>query len=107
MKKFSKIFLAIALIMISALSFALVGCGEKESVTKGISLYTNFKTEYVVGEELDLINGKIEYTDENGNKILVAITEDMISSFSTTTVMLKLVLLIFLFRWRKLLWKWR
>ena len=83
MKKLSKILLALAFAMILVVPFAIVGCGNK--IEEGIKIHTNFKTEYDVGEVLDLANGKITYTNEDGKKVVVALQADMISSFNTQT----------------------
>ena len=81
MKKLSKIIISIALMLVMAMPVLMSGCGPEE----GITLYSTFKTEYQVGDSLDLDNGKIEYTDEDGKKTIVAITSSMVSSFSTNS----------------------
>lgn len=87
MKKFNKIFLSLALVLILALPM-LAGCDlfNNNSTTKeSLKIHTNFKTEYEIGETLDLTDEKIQYTDEQGEKTVVAITTTMVSGFSTET----------------------
>lgn len=84
MKNFNKIFISLALVLVLALPLLVGGCfgGPKE----GIKIYSNFKTEYQIGEQLDLTDGKIEYTDEDGKKTIIEITTQMVTSFNTDTV---------------------
>ncbi|MGN1213157.1 MAG: bacterial Ig-like domain-containing protein [Christensenellales bacterium] len=84
MKKANKIILSIALVLILALPVFAGGCFLFDS--EKIEIYTSFKTEYEIGEKLDLTNGKIEYTDANGKKTIVEITTDMITAFNSDTV---------------------
>lgn len=84
MKKLSKILLTFAFVLMLAVPFALIGCGEAK-INEGIEIHTSFKTEYDVGDELDLGEGKITYTDEKGTQTVVEITSSMISSFDTTS----------------------
>ncbi|MGN1222101.1 MAG: bacterial Ig-like domain-containing protein [Christensenellales bacterium] len=84
MKKANKIILSIALVLILALPVFAGGCFLFDN--EKIELYTSFKTEYEIGEKLDLTNGKIEYTDANGKKTIVEITTDMITAFNSDTV---------------------
>lgn len=86
MKKLSKIFLAIALVLVLAVPFVLAGCDSKTEVEEGIKIHTNFKTAYELNEDLDVTNGKLVYTDAEGKETVVAITADMITSFNTATV---------------------
>lgn len=88
MKKLSKIFLALALVLVFAVPFVFAGCenGASNAKEEGIKIHTTFKTEYEVGEDLDVTNGKLVYTDTKGKETVVAITADMITSFSTATV---------------------
>lgn len=89
MKKKNLFAFVLAILMFVA-PICLAGCslsdlfGENKNV-EGIMLHTAFKTEYDVGEALDVTNGKIQYTNENGKKTIVAIQEDMISGFNTAT----------------------
>lgn len=84
MKKVNKIFISLALVLVLVLPLFLGGCfgGSKEK----LELHTEFKTEYNVGDVLDLTNGKIKYTNEKGEIIILAITPQMVSSFNTDTV---------------------
>ena len=78
-----KMILSLALVFVAlfgCLTFG--GCNESQ---EELELYASFKTEYVVGEQLDLTNGKIAYTDSNGKTQIVEIKSEMISSFTTET----------------------
>ena len=83
MKKLNKIaiFMFIALLCCCT-SFIFVGCdnGQKLELTQ------SFKTQYYLNEELDTTNGIIQYTDENGEKTSVEVTNEMVSAFSTETL---------------------
>lgn len=84
MKSLKKSIMAVIAIFLLVVSVVTVGCNDKPQ--EGIKIYTNFKSTYIIGDELDLTDGKIEYTDENGKKTIVAITSDMITSFSTDSL---------------------
>ena len=73
--------------------FALAGCNSKTEkpdsgietpVEETLTLLNNFKTTYYVGEQLDVSNGVLKYTN-NGNPSYVEITADMIEFFNTNT----------------------
>ena len=53
-------------------------------VQDGISIHTNLKTTYYVGESLDVTGGIINYTVD-GHTTQVAVTENMVTGFSSTT----------------------
>ena len=84
MKKFGKVIMSIAVVcMLMASAVLLLGCtGTKKS----IKIYTSPKTEYYVGEELDLGDSKIVYTDEKGQEQHVVITKEMVSGFNNEEV---------------------
>lgn len=80
MKIFKKIALAFALVLAVCLPAVLMAaCGEQDK----LSIVQTFKTEYMVGEELDVSGGIIKYIDEEGNAKHVELQESMISVFST------------------------
>ncbi len=79
MKKITKFFV-LPMLMICSL-FTLVACGETPT-PDGIELHSSFRTEYYIGESLDLAGGILEYTHE-GITIPVAIEESMVSGFTT------------------------
>ena len=83
MKKLGKILLTFLFAIVLATPFALVGCND---IKEGIEIHTNFNTDYKLGEELDLLNGKITYTDEKGKETILEITSDMVTSFNTSRV---------------------
>ncbi len=82
MKKALKFFV-LPMLMICSL-FTLVACGGN-TTPDGISLHSEFKTEYYLGETLDTAGGILDYT-KDGQTTHVAITPLMVSSFSTETV---------------------
>lgn len=83
MKKYQKIILASALSAGLCLGgVALAGCGEK---TPTLEVTTEFKAEYYIGETVDVTGGILTYTDKAGNEKYIAIEDDMITGFTTTT----------------------
>ena len=61
------------------------GCAKtKEKSDDGITLHTGFQTEYLVGDSLNLDNGKIKCT-EDGKSTIVVLQEDMVTGFDTKT----------------------
>ena len=50
-----------------------------------IEMFSQFKSKYYIGEELNLTGGILLYTDANGKKTYVPIEEDMISGFTNDT----------------------
>lgn len=77
-----KIALICSFVFVFAATILFTGCNKD---LEDLQIYTGFKTEYVVGESLDLTNGKLIYTDNDGKETIISITESMISSFSTAT----------------------
>lgn len=53
-----------------------------EKTPDGLSIYSNFDTTYYVGQSLDVLGGILDYTKDGKTK-KIAITEDMITGFST------------------------
>lgn len=84
MKKFNKTIISLALLLVLIIPIFVSGCfsGSKEK----IEILSEFRTEYGIGEQVDVLNGKIQYTDKSGNKTPVVITSDMISGFDSSTV---------------------
>ncbi|MBE7075388.1 MAG: hypothetical protein E7376_05370 [Clostridiales bacterium] len=80
MKKIIK-FIILPVLVISC---ALLICACQKPEDK-ITIYTPFKTEYLVGEELDVTGGILNYT-KNGTTTQVVVTEDMIQNFSSTSM---------------------
>ncbi len=50
----------------------------------GLSIHTNFDTTYYVGQDLDVTGGILNYT-KDGKTTQIAVTEGMISGFTTTS----------------------
>ena len=62
MKKINKVIISLVLAIVMLLPvFVLIGCdnNDKNELTK-IVIYEEFKTDYFVGDELDVANGKIK-----------------------------------------------
>ena len=74
--------LVLLLLVLTACLFA--ACGE-DPVSPEIEIKAAFKTEYVIGDELDVSGGILAYTNEDGQTKDVEITEEMISGFTTET----------------------
>ncbi len=55
-----------------------------EKANKVIAMVDGYKTEYTVGEQLDLTDMAVNYTDEYGVTTQVAVTAEMVSGFDTT-----------------------
>ena len=55
-----------------------------EKVAKSITLVEGYKTEYNVGEELDVNGLTVNYSNEYGEVTQVAVTADMVSGFDTS-----------------------
>ena len=80
MKIFKKSLLVIALILtFCSCPIILFSCQKSPK----LELVQPFKTTYFVGEKLDIFGGIIKYTDENGEETNIAVSEDMVSIFST------------------------
>jgi len=59
------------------------GCSSQDPT---LVLESNFKTEYYLGETIDLTNAKVKYTNNKGKEETFEVTIDMISGFETTSV---------------------
>ena len=81
LKKLLSCFALVLTIVCSCIIFS--GCEQER-----LKLTHEFKTEYYINESLDVTNGKMEYTDDDGVKNEVTITADMVDpdSFTTETV---------------------
>lgn len=62
----------------------LFGGNKNQPIERSIEIHTSFKTEYYVGEQLNVSGGILSYKNENGQTSLVAITTDMISGFDSS-----------------------
>lgn len=82
MRVFKKIAIAFALVLAICLPTILLAACDNGAKNK-LSLEQAFKTEYYVGEELDVSGGILEYIDENGQATSVELLESMVSVFST------------------------
>ena len=84
MKKFGTLFISLALVLVMVPVAAIfAGCGKEKEAK--IKIFTEFKTEYYVGEALDVSTGVIEYINEEGKSKYVPLTNQMIAGFSTET----------------------
>lgn len=84
MKKTKNIMVAVLALIVLIIPAFMSGCfGDKKGK---LELFNSFKTEYYVGDDLDLTNGKLKYTDKESNVTYVDILESMVSDFNTTTV---------------------
>ncbi len=82
MKKLSKILILPVLILCSM--FVLSACGETGEKKDGLTLNSAFKTEYYVGETLDVTGGILDFT-KNGETTQIIIENSMVSGFSSET----------------------
>ncbi len=80
-KKLILILLATVLIFSSALF--LVSCGEEANI-KEISIYSMPRTEYALGESLDLTDARLLVKYDGGKESIVDVTPDMLSGFDST-----------------------
>ena len=72
-----------ALLMLILVPIILAGCGGSKT---NLKLTTPFnKTEYYLGEELDVNGGVLTYTDENGEESVVIVEESFVTGFDTST----------------------
>lgn len=85
------VFIALALIVMPCVLF-LAGCGEEE---QKLQLVQYFKTSYNLKEELDVSSGVLSYTDEEGNKVFLSVSADMISDFDSETAGEKTMILTY------------
>ena len=79
--KKTKLSIILLSLLALVLTTTLTACGDKNS----IKINTAFKTTYYLNEELDVTGGILDYTVDS-KTTQVAITESMISGFSTETV---------------------
>lgn len=56
-----------------------------DAEVSSLAVYTQFKTEYFVGDSINADGGKLSVTYADGNNELVDLTNDMISNFDNTT----------------------
>ena len=82
-KNLFKVLTAFALVICS--TFALTGCFGGEAKITAIDLAQSFKTQYEIGETLDVSNGIIKVTYEDDTQKDVVVTESMVSGFNTQT----------------------
>ena len=83
--KNNKIIKLSILLLFVAVTFVVSGCDLFSSRQATITLTQPFKTEYNVGDELDVTGGIITYTDVNGVSTTVTVTKSMISGFNSQT----------------------
>ena len=82
MKNKLKIMSIFCFVFACCFSILLTGCSKSEPK---IQIESQFKTNYYVGESLDVLGGILKYTDANEKESFVEITPEMISSFTTHT----------------------
>lgn len=83
MNKFKKFIIVVVMFIIGVSSITLFACSKKQEPE--LTLIAPFKTSYFIGEELDVSNGKIKYTDKKVRETILDIESSMISNFSTET----------------------
>ena len=81
MKKVKNTVIAVIMFAILLIPAFVAGC----SFVPGLVLYDRFKTEYYVGEDLDLTGGLIKYT-KDGESEYVEVTLSMVTGFNSLTV---------------------
>ena len=57
---------------------------ESDALPEGIVIVVPSKTEYVLGEELDLTGGKVELYYQEGRIVTITLTADMVSGYDNT-----------------------
>ena len=77
------VLLALALALTTAF---LTGCGKVDSVKEIRMSFAPVKTEYVLGEELDLTGAKIEIEMTSGDVSTADVTAEMVSGYDANTV---------------------
>ena len=83
MKKTLKYFVTSICLAVSLLGITmLTGCGESKAK---IEVSTKFKTEYFLNENLDVLGGKLTYTDEAGKELIVPMGSDLVTGFDSST----------------------
>ena len=85
-KSKSKIFILAAVLICVLIPCVVLfaGCCGGDNV-ESIKLATEFKTEYTLGEQLDVSGGTLELTYENGETDNIDIEASFVTEFSTTT----------------------
>lgn len=81
----AKKILLVLLGVIIGFGVALPVLGLPKEDNSGIKINTAFKTEYYMGENLDVSGGIIDYTDRNNTTQQIAIYENMVSGFTSAT----------------------
>lgn len=83
-KHLFKVLTAFALVICS--TFALTGCFGGEAKVTAIDLTQTFKTQYEIGETLDVSNGIIKVTYDDDTQKDLFVTNSMVAGFNTQTV---------------------
>lgn len=84
-KSLITILVVISLMLLSG--FLLVGCNETSGdYEPSLKIYSSFKTEYSLYENLDVSGGVLEYIDENGKTSHVSIEENFVTDFDSSSV---------------------
>lgn len=82
-----------ALLMLMLVPLILAGCGGSKT---NLKLTTPFnKTEYYLGEELNVNGGVLTYTDENGEENVVIVEESFVTGFDSSTPGTKMMTIIY------------
>lgn len=84
MKNLKKIILSVVAFMILVVPAVLMGCGN-DPIEATLEILQEFKTEYYVGEELDVSGGILKYTEEGKTPEYIEIEDDMVSFFYNET----------------------
>ena len=79
------VLILLATIMVFSSLFVLVSCGEEVSIDH-LEIYSMPKTEYSLGESLDIRDAKIKVVYKDNTEKLVDITSSMISGFDSNTL---------------------
>lgn len=74
----------ICLVVGFAIAIPVLGMLNKDDDEDGIKINSSFKTEYYLGERLDVSGGILDYT-KNGKTSQVAIETNMVSGFTSST----------------------
>ena len=88
-KNLFKVLTALALVFCT--TFAIAGCGTMK--VTAIDLAQSFKTQYEIGETLDISNGFLRVTYEDDTQKDLSVTESMVSGFHNETVGQKTMIL--------------
>lgn len=91
MKRFSRIFLSLALVVVLALPM-LAGCslsdlfgGKAEKKVAEINTTSGIRTTYTAKEEIDFQNAKLKITYEDGTTNEITLDKSMVKGFDTLT----------------------